>query len=58
MDFHEILYSSVFRKFVDKIQVSLKSDKYDGYFTWRRRYVYDNVSMNSSQNEKFFGQKL
>jgi len=26
---------SIFRKFVEKIQVSLKSDKNNGYFTWR-----------------------
>jgi hypothetical protein len=33
MDFHEILYLSVFRKFVEKIQVVLKFDKNNGYFT-------------------------
>jgi len=32
-DFHEILYLSSFRKSVEKIQVSLKSDKNNGYFT-------------------------
>jgi len=32
-DFHEILYSSIFRKSVVKIQVSLQSDKNNGYFT-------------------------
>jgi hypothetical protein len=31
-DFHEILYLSVFRKSVKKIQVSLQSDN-NGYFT-------------------------
>ena len=30
-DFHEILYSSVFQKSVEKIQVSLKSLKNNGY---------------------------
>jgi len=30
-DFHEILYLRIFRKFVEKIQVSLKSDKLSGY---------------------------
>jgi hypothetical protein len=34
-DFHEMLYLSIFRKSVAKIQVSLKSDKNNGYFTWR-----------------------
>jgi len=33
MDFHEILYLRIFRKSVEKIQVSLKSDKNKGYFT-------------------------
>jgi len=32
-DFHEILYLSIVRKPLEKIQVSLKSDKNDGYFT-------------------------
>jgi hypothetical protein len=31
-DFHEILYLIIFRKYVEKIQVSLKSDKNKGYF--------------------------
>jgi len=32
-DFHEIRYLSIFRNFVKKIQVSLKSDKNSVYFT-------------------------
>ena len=32
-DFHEIWYLSIFRESVEKIQVSLKSDKNIGYFT-------------------------
>ena len=32
-----------FRKFVKKIQVSLKSDKNNGYFTWRPTYFYDRI---------------
>jgi len=32
-DFHEILYLSIFLKHVDKIEVPLKFDKNDGYFT-------------------------
>ena len=31
MDFREIWYLSIFRKSVEKIQVSLKSDKDKGY---------------------------
>ena len=32
----------------EKLQVSLKSDKSNGYFTWRRLYIYDDISLNSS----------
>ena len=32
-NFHEILYLSTFRKSVQRIQVSLKSNKNNGYFT-------------------------
>ena len=32
-DFHEIGYLSIFRKSVEKFQVSLKSDENNGYFT-------------------------
>jgi hypothetical protein len=34
-DFHEIWHWSIFRESVVKIQVSLKSEKNNGYFTWR-----------------------
>ena len=34
MNFCGIWYLSIFQKSVDKIQVSLKSDKNNGYFTW------------------------
>jgi len=37
-DFHEIWYVSIFRKPVEKIQVSLTSDKNNGYFTWTVMY--------------------
>ena len=39
-DFHEIWYLRIFRKSVAKIQVSLKSDKNKGYFTWRPTYIF------------------
>jgi hypothetical protein len=39
-DFHYIWHLSVFRKSVKKIQVSLKSDKNNGYFTWRPIYIF------------------
>jgi hypothetical protein len=50
-DFHEIWDKSICWKFVEKIQVSLKSDKSNGYFTWRPIYIYGSVSLNSPQNE-------
>ena len=37
---YEIWYLNIFRKFVQKIQVSLKSDKNDGSFTWKPMYNY------------------
>ena len=47
-DYHEIWHLSIFRKYVEKIQVSLKSDKNKGYFTWRPIYIFDHISLNSS----------
>jgi hypothetical protein len=47
IDFREILYLSILLNSVDKIQVSLKPDKNNGYFTWRRRYICD-ISLNYS----------
>ena len=46
------------RKSVEKIQVSLKSEKSNGYFTWRRFDIYDSSSLNPSQDEKCFKWKL
>jgi hypothetical protein len=37
-EFHEILYLIIFRKFVQKIQVSLKSDKNNGLL-YMKTYV-------------------
>jgi hypothetical protein len=47
MDFHEILYLSIFRKSLKKFQDPLKSDKNNGHFTWRLLLIYD-ISLNSS----------
>jgi hypothetical protein len=58
MDFHEIWYLSIFLKSVEKTQVSLKSDKNNEYFTWRPTYIYGDISLNFSYNEKGFGQTL
>jgi len=38
-DFHEIWYLSIFGKSVAKIQVPLKSDKINGYFTRGPIYI-------------------
>jgi len=54
--FHEILYLSIFRKSVEKIQISSKSNKNNGYFTWRPKYIFDHISLSSSYKEKCFGQ--
>jgi hypothetical protein len=34
-DFHEIWYLSIFRKSINKVQVSLKYDKTNDYISWR-----------------------
>jgi hypothetical protein len=54
-DFHEILYVRVFRKSVEKILFLLKSDKNNGYFTWRPVYVYENVSLSSYKMKNISG---
>ena len=38
---------SIFRKYVDKVQVLLKSDKNIGYFTWSSMYISDHISLTS-----------
>ena len=57
-DFYEIWYLSIFRKLVGKIQVPLKSNNNNQYFTWRPIYIFDHMSLSSSYNEKYFRQKL
>jgi hypothetical protein len=55
------LLNLVFEHFlntVEKIQFWLKSGKNIGYSTWRRMYIFDNISLNSSKNEKSFRQKI
>ena len=52
-DFRIIGYLSILRKSVDVIQVSLKSHKNNGYFTWRPMYIFSNISLNSSCDEMF-----
>jgi len=38
---------STFRKYVEKIQVSSKSNTNSGYFTLSTMYIYGNISLNS-----------
>jgi len=47
MDFHEILYFTIFQKTVGKIQVSLKLDKNKEDFTRRPTYIFDHISFHS-----------
>jgi hypothetical protein len=47
-DFYEIWCFCIFRKSVAEVQVTLKCDKNNGYFTGRHFYIDDNVSLNSS----------
>ena len=49
-DIYEICYISILRESDEKIQVSLKSDKNNGYFALRPMYIYDSVSLRSSYN--------
>jgi len=39
---------SIFRKSIEEIEVSLKSDKNIRYCTWRSIYICDNISLSSS----------
>jgi len=47
-----------FRKSVEKIQISLKSDKNNRYFKWSPIYIYDNISLSSSYNKLCLRKKL
>jgi hypothetical protein len=46
-DLHEILYLRIFRKSIQKIQVSLNSDRNSCYFTWGPMNIYDNIVSRS-----------
>ena len=46
-------FLNIFRKSVEKIRVSLKSDKNNRCFTWTPIYIFDHVSPGSSENENF-----
>ena len=38
-DLYEVSYMSIFRKSVEKIQISWKYDKNNGYFIWKPKYI-------------------
>ena len=42
------IFQNFFRKAVETIKVSLKSDKNNGYLTLRPPYIYDHISLSSS----------
>ena len=44
-EFYEIWYSSIFQKLTKKIQVSVKSEKNDGHYTWKPIYIFDHISL-------------
>jgi hypothetical protein len=45
-DFHEIWFMPIFLKYVEKKQVSLKSDENNEYFAWIPSCMYDNITLN------------
>jgi hypothetical protein len=47
-NFRQIWYLYIFRKSVEKTQVSLKSDNNNRYFTWRPVYIFYQISPSSS----------
>jgi hypothetical protein len=47
-DFHESSYLIMFRKTAKKMQASLKSDKYSGYFSCRPPDILDHISLSFS----------
>ena len=57
-DLHEILIFDFFcGKFVEKVQVSLKSAENNECFAWRPKYINVKVSLLSYQNENGFRQR-
>jgi len=56
-DFHGTWYLIIFRKSVEEIYFWLKSDKNNGYFTWRMKGV-SNKSCRQNQNTHFMFNKL
>jgi hypothetical protein len=53
MDFYEIWYLGIFRKLVEKIQVSMKSDKNNWYLYEDQYYFYRHLVHFISEWEMF-----
>ena len=47
-DFDKTWYLRLFWKYVEKTHISLKSDKNNAYFKWRRFAFFDDMLLNSS----------
>ena len=47
-DFHDIWYLRIFWEINWEIHISLKSDKNNGCFTWKRINIFDHIPHNSS----------
>jgi hypothetical protein len=56
--FHEIWYLRILRKFDEKIQVSLKSGKNKGHFTWRPIRIFFIVSRSFYLRLRNFSDKI
>jgi len=54
--FHRNWCLSIFRKSVEEIQFSLKSNKNKKYFTWRLKDIYGNILLKCRDIEKYSGQ--
>jgi len=44
---YEVIYLNIFQTSVEKIEVSLKSDKNNGCFTWWPLQIFGSVSLSS-----------
>ena len=67
-----LIFQFFFRKYVEKIQISFKSDMqivtrfliisrwilFHSNPTWRPIHIFNNISLNSSWNKKYFRQNL
>jgi hypothetical protein len=56
LDGFDLIFEYFSKKYIEKL--SSKYDENNGHFAKSSMYIYDNVSLNSSYNEKFLGQHL